>query len=239
MPSAVLPGGLGWLPFVLGAASWLALLRSGRDRAGSVPAADFGGGGRANGHGPGRRIGGAALGVAVLVPALIHGRLDARLLSGGDRGSGAGNGSRSVTTYNPITRLRGQAQLPPDPVPVLTYITDGQARLPADDGGVITARDRLAAGRRVLHGNTRDSRVGGPGCPPVGGQRRPYPPGEASVTIDTLDARPGCRPRNSQDRRWRARVGPGQRSVFSTRSSYGFGRHLRARLAGAARTQRC
>ena len=125
VPSAVLTGGLGWLPFALGAAGWLAmLLAEGRDEVNrwGMPLQARVVGEPAGLSRVGRRIGGAALGVAVLVPALIPG-LDTRLLDGGRGGGGGGEGSsRSITTYNPIVRLRGDLTLP-EPVDVLRYTT--------------------------------------------------------------------------------------------------------------------
>ena len=107
VPSAVLRGGLGVVPFLLGAAGWLGLLLAdGADRA-----AQWGlplGGARASTADPGvgragRRIGAAALGVAAVVPALVPG-LDGRLLGGS--GSGAG-GVGSTVTYDAMTELDG------------------------------------------------------------------------------------------------------------------------------------
>jgi transglutaminase-like putative cysteine protease len=127
VPAAVLPGGLGWWPFVLGAAGWLGLLLVD----GSETVSRWGTPLRSSGRGPigadrgpsrvGRRIGAAALGVAVVVPALVPG-LDSRLL-GGAGGSGLG-GSRTTTTYNPILELAGQLRLPEPGRPLLRYTTD-------------------------------------------------------------------------------------------------------------------
>ena len=110
VPSAVLPGGIGPVAFLLGAAGWLGLLLAdGTDRVTrwgtplrSASAAE---------HDPslgrvGRRIGAAALGVAVVVPALVPG-LDGRLLGGDGAGSGFGD-SRTTRTYNPLLSLAGQ-----------------------------------------------------------------------------------------------------------------------------------
>ena len=115
VPSGLLPGGLGWLPFTLGAAGWLGLLLvEGSERVGrwgvplrSAPATsssydpDAGSTGRV-----GRRIGVTALGIAAFVPALVPG-LDARLLPGtggsGD-GDGRGPGAPSPTTRSPTCR---------------------------------------------------------------------------------------------------------------------------------------
>ncbi len=132
IPSALVPGGLGWLPFSLGAAGWLGLLLvEGGDRVGrwGAPLAaalptnrsavdDDTSLGRV-----GRRIGAAALSLAVVVPALLPG-LDGRLLGGGSgTGPGAGGGSRTATTYNPITRLHAELTLP-TPRQLLAYTTD-------------------------------------------------------------------------------------------------------------------
>ena len=126
VPSAVLPGGLGWLPFVLGAAGWLGLLladSSDRVSRWGTPLRSA----RVTETDPslgrvGRRIGAAALGVAVVVPALVPG-LDGRLLGGGGEGGGFG-GSRSTTTYNPFLSLAGQLRQP-DPQALFTYTSDG------------------------------------------------------------------------------------------------------------------
>jgi len=133
VPSAVLPGGLGWLPFGLGASGWLGLLLvEGGERIGQwgAPLRTV-----APGSTPrleddsslgrvGRRIGVAAVGMAVIVPALLPG-LDHRLLGGsgeGDGSSGSGDGPRTATTYNPITTLRDELRLP-EPRQLLAYTT--------------------------------------------------------------------------------------------------------------------
>ena len=127
VPAAVLPGGLGWWPFALGAAGWLGLLLAD----GSDAVSRWGTPLRSAGRGPasdpslgrvGRRIGAAALGVAVIVPALLPG-LDGRLLGGGTGGEGFG-GSRSTTTYNPILELGGQLRLPEPGRLLLRYQTN-------------------------------------------------------------------------------------------------------------------
>ena len=128
VPAAVLPDGLGWWPFALGAAGWLGLLLAD----GSDTVSRWGTPLRSAGRGPvtpdpglgrvGRRIGAAALGVAVIVPALVPG-LDNRLLGGNGVGDGLG-GSRTTTTYNPILELGGQLRLPEPGRPLLRYTTD-------------------------------------------------------------------------------------------------------------------
>ncbi len=128
VPSAVLEGGSGWLPFLLGAGGWLGLLLAeGRDKvsrwgAPLTAAASPGASGDPSLGRVGRRIGAAALGVAVVVPVLVPG-MDGRLLGGGSGEGTEGGGARSTTTYNPITRLAGQLQLP-EPRTLLTYRTD-------------------------------------------------------------------------------------------------------------------
>lgn len=128
VPAATLPDGLGWWPFVLGAVGWLGLLLID----GSDTTSRWGTPLRKPDHGAvprdaslgrvGRRIGAAALGVALVVPALIPG-LDGRL---SDRGFGAGGsgGSRSTTTYNPILELGGQLRLPEPGRLLMSYETD-------------------------------------------------------------------------------------------------------------------
>jgi transglutaminase-like putative cysteine protease len=132
VPSAVLPGGLGGLPFVLGAIGWLVLLLvEGSERVGrwgtpmrsSLPGAKPGGDDSSLGR-VGRRIGFAAVGLAVVVPAALPG-LDHRLIggNGSDVGSGAGDGQgSSQKTFNPITRLGDQLSLP-TPTQLLIYRT--------------------------------------------------------------------------------------------------------------------
>ncbi|HWG92867.1 MAG TPA: DUF3488 and transglutaminase-like domain-containing protein [Mycobacteriales bacterium] len=163
VPSGFLPGGVGWWPFVLGATGWLLLLV---DDAGTR-VARWGTALRAGSRsGPlddsslgrtGRRVGVAALGLAVVVPALLPG-MEARLLTGGT-GSGFG-GSRTVTTYNPITELGGQLRLP-EPQPLLVYATND----PAPDYLRLTTLDRFddASGWRAsdLSADVRRDAVSG------------------------------------------------------------------------------
>ncbi len=191
VPSALLPGGgLGALPFLLGATGWLALLLAdGREEVGrwgvrvgpSRPAGDA-----ALGQ-AGRRIGVTALGVAVLVPALIPG-LDVRLL---DEGTGGGSGiglGRSVPTYNPITRLRGELTLP-QPVDVLRYTTTD----PDPDYLRLTTLGRYDGNgwhQDPLEGDLGDDGVRGRDLPPAVG-RRPTAvvrPVDATVEVLNLDA---------------------------------------------------
>ena len=131
VPSAVLPGGLGGLPFVLGAVGWLSLLMvEGSERVGrwgtpmrsALPGARPGGDDSSLGR-VGRRIGFTALGAAVVVPLLVPG-LDHTLVGGkgNGAGSGKGGGSNSARTYNPITTLKDQLTRP-QPVELFQYRT--------------------------------------------------------------------------------------------------------------------
>ena len=131
VPSGLVPGGVGWLPFSLGAAGWLGLLLvEGADRVGrwgaplqaARPSTRSSFDDEASLGRVGRRIGAAALSLAVIVPALLPG-LDARLLGGTGSGSGTGTGARTATTYNPITRLHDELNLP-QPRQLLVYTTD-------------------------------------------------------------------------------------------------------------------
>jgi transglutaminase-like putative cysteine protease len=131
VPSAVLPGGLGGTAFAVGAVGWLVLLlEEGGERVGrwgaplraTAPGARAGGDDSSLGR-VGRRIGAAALGIAVVVPALLPG-LDHRLIGGSGDGPGAGSdGPSSATTYNPLTTLQAQLTLP-RPKQLFVYSTD-------------------------------------------------------------------------------------------------------------------
>ncbi len=223
VPSALLPGGLGWLPFVLGASGWLALLLAeSRDQVGRWGTALRRSEDRADPTGltrVGRRIGGAALAVAVLVPALLPG-LQTRLLDGGSGGSGGGGGSRSVVTYNPITRLRGELTLPV-PVDVLSYRTDD----PQPDYLRMTTLGVYDGGgwrQEVLRGNLRDDGVDDPVPLPVGRtSATPVRDVTASVRVAALDAFwlpvPATPTRVDVKGPWM--WDPATQSVFATRSN--------------------
>ncbi|MDT7572455.1 MAG: hypothetical protein QOE05_2629 [Actinomycetota bacterium] len=178
VPSAVLPGGLGWIPFVFVAAGWLWLMlvegsdRVSRwgtplktDRPDRSARYDDTSLGRV-----GRRIGAAALGVAVIVPAMIPG-LDARLLGGGG-GDGNGKGSRTTTTYNPITKLRDDLRLP-KARDILSYTTNDKS----PDYLRMTTLDQFSdAGwsSSRLSGNQKDNGLKG---------TLPYPRGLSSTDV--------------------------------------------------------
>ncbi|MCW2726099.1 MAG: transglutaminase domain protein, partial [Frankiales bacterium] len=192
IPSAVLTGGLGWLPFVCSATGWLVLLlveggeRVGRWGTPLKPAQD--------GHSPtyqdaslgrvGRRIGAAAVGLAVVVPALIPG-LDSQLLGGSGGGSGGG-GTHVTHTYDPITRLRDDLRLP-TPRDLLTYTTTDEW----PDYLRMTTLDQFTdAGWSAsqLRGSTRQDGVKGGLPKPAGLTSAPTSRIEDRILVSSLDA---------------------------------------------------
>jgi transglutaminase-like putative cysteine protease len=194
VPAAVLPGGIGWIPFVFVAAGWLTLLLvEGGDRVSRwgtpLQAAasdrtiryDDASLGRV-----GRRIGVAALGVAVVVPAMIPG-LNARLLGGGGgTGDGSGHGTRTAVTYNPIVRIRDDLRLPKKRT-VLTYTTDASS----PDYLRLTTLDRFnEAGwsSSQLTGDTKHDGVKGTLPRPVGFSAGNTAQVHVKVRIRDLDA---------------------------------------------------
>ncbi|MCW2587309.1 MAG: hypothetical protein JWN55_2825, partial [Frankiales bacterium] len=194
IPSAVLPGGLGGVPFVLGAVGWLGLLLvEGSERVGrwgtpmrsALPGARAGGDDSSLGR-VGRRIGFAALGAAVVLPALVPG-LDQRLLGGTGSGAGDGDGgSHSTTTFNPIARLHGQLSLP-RPKVLFSYQTDD----PDPDYLRMTTLERYSAtgwSASNLEGDPRRSKVQ-EGIPTLVGDRADRRDLSMTVTLapDQLD----------------------------------------------------
>lgn len=146
VPSATIEGGVGVLPFACGAAGWLALLmadsgervghwgtalRSAGPSRGATRSDDTSLGR------VGRRIGVAALGTALVVPALVPG-LESSLVDGGGGSGFGGGGSRTTITYNPLTELGGQLRLP-EPRAVLRYTTSD----PTPDYLRLTTLDRF------------------------------------------------------------------------------------------------
>jgi transglutaminase-like putative cysteine protease len=140
VPAAVLPGGLSWWYFVLGASGFLVLVGSDSvDRVrgwGRVlgPAGDDGGERAIGGPLAGaRRLAVGCVLLAALVPALVPG-LGERLI--GNTGSGQGGGKGSITVVNPILRLRNDLTARSDSV-VLRYTTTARdpepLRIVSDD----------------------------------------------------------------------------------------------------------
>jgi transglutaminase-like putative cysteine protease len=136
VPAALLNGGLPWYYFLLAASGFLFLLTAdsgdrvrgwGRVLASSGagarrPAAD---GGMAAG---GRRVGAAAVLMAVVLPAVVPG-LSNQIIGGNGEGDGNGTGGRTITRINPILDLRKDLANPKD-TPLLTYRTSVQNPAP-------------------------------------------------------------------------------------------------------------
>jgi len=155
----------------------------------------------------------------VLVPALIPG-LDTRLLDGGRGGAGGGSGQgRSVTTYNPIVRLRGQLTLP-EPVDVLRYTTTD----PDPDYLRMTTLgvyDGEGWRQQTLNGNLRDNGLSEALPTPTGrSASAAVRPVEAQIDVLQLDApwlpAPATPTRVSVSGPWMWDVG--SESVFATRT---------------------
>ncbi len=188
-PSGLLLGGLGWVPFVLGATGWLALLLvDGQDAAsrwGTPQRTGPGDVARSAGWGAGSAA--PRSGSRCSPPRWCRAWTGGCSPAPGTAGPATAAAAR-ITTYNPITRLRGELTLP-EP--------GRRAALPTDDAEPdylrMTTLDRVRRRRLaavdVLRGNLRDDGVDDPLPTPVGltgGQRtRPV---VASVTIDSLDA---------------------------------------------------
>lgn len=114
--SGLAPHGVGALPFLAGAAGWLTLLLADhRDRlsrwgrplrpGGTETLTGLGPAEGAPLSAAGRRIGAAALGIAVIVPLVLPGMTHVRF----GHGNGLGNGgSSSVTTFNPLVSIRDE-----------------------------------------------------------------------------------------------------------------------------------
>ncbi|MFI5791916.1 DUF3488 and DUF4129 domain-containing transglutaminase family protein [Streptomyces sp. NPDC051677] len=125
-------GAADWLWFLVAAAGYLMLLLAeGRERL-SQWGRVFGGAPRAAGTPPGpvapvrtgRRIGMAALGVALVVPLLPLPAIQGGLLDGAGTGVGAGNGSGgTISAVNPLVSLRDSLNVDEDRT-VLTLRTD-------------------------------------------------------------------------------------------------------------------
>ncbi|MEV1176978.1 DUF3488 and transglutaminase-like domain-containing protein, partial [Nonomuraea sp. NPDC049784] len=134
VPATILPDPISWPAFILAALGFVSLLiADGRERVGhwgravlvrrtraatSQPATPS----RADTSGlrlSGKRIGFAAIALAVLVPALLPAMEPVSFFTFGVGGSGPGKGN-SISIPNPIANLKGQLELPERRV-VLTY----------------------------------------------------------------------------------------------------------------------
>ena len=122
VPVAVVRDGVPWIYFALGALGWMALiLAEGNERVGS-----WGRSIRRTSEEPrtgrvvGRRIGAAALGLAIVIPAFLPGIGDGVVDT---HQSDAGGGGGRVLTVNPFVSLAAALSQPPNAV-VLDYKTD-------------------------------------------------------------------------------------------------------------------
>jgi len=141
VPAAVLPHGIDWWWFALGALGFLVLV--GADSSDRIfgwgrvlgPAGDAGGEGALGGPlAGGRRLAVGCVIAAVLVPAAVPG-LDQRLF--GDRGDENGSGpGGNITVINPILHVRENLVQPKNTV-VVTYTTNNPSpeplRIVSDD----------------------------------------------------------------------------------------------------------
>ncbi len=139
VPVAVARDGIGWVPFAVSATGYLVLLLSeGRERVTRWGRPFTENSTEGDGWRPdplasspvaavGRRIGVAAIGIAVVAPVItpfVHGGGLADFTSG--QGVGSGPGSGYSAGVNPITQLRGQL-LQPRPVELLQVRTNDPA----------------------------------------------------------------------------------------------------------------
>jgi transglutaminase-like putative cysteine protease len=137
VPAATVPGGVGWLPFLyVGTGYLILLLTDSTERVGRW-GQPLGAGRRDDEAGAstrpsraetaplaavGRRVGFAALGIAVVLPAAVPGLHPGLFGTRGGSGNGLGNGGNTVTTYNPITRIKRQL-LNTERKPLFRYTT--------------------------------------------------------------------------------------------------------------------
>lgn len=233
VPSAVVPNGVGWLPFVLSAGGFLALLLAeGRDRLGRW--------GRPLGLGRavtavtpdaeehaetsplaavGRRIGAAAVGVALFLPALVPG-LSGGVFGGSGGGLPTGNGSNSVTTFNPIVALKGylERRTPKELMRVTTSDRDpGYIRMAALDryNGTTWSESSLSGGKR--------SRIADGMPAPAGLDNKLTPSARVRTTIkvDNLDVHwlPTPYPPTTAKAKGDWRYDAATQTIFSSRAS--------------------
>ncbi|HVB28052.1 MAG TPA: DUF3488 and transglutaminase-like domain-containing protein [Mycobacteriales bacterium] len=242
VPSAIAAHGVGWVAFTVAAAGYLGLLvADARDRLGrwgrvlgrSETSAPHGRTPRAAQTAPvaaaGRRLGAAALGLAVVVPVLIPGLRTGLAVGGGTGVGGSGNGS-TVTTFNPIVRLRDELDSR-TAVPLLRVRTDaaqpGYLRMTALDqfDGSTWSASALTAdtNRRVSHGVPAVPGSGQPSATLV----------HDAITVARLDVRwlPAPYPLTAVQvgGDWRFDVSSG--TVFSTRATT---QNLSYRVTGLA-----
>ncbi len=161
VPATVLPDGVPWPLFLAAGVGWLILLLEDGRVALSRWGRPIDGGTDGKVHsigGTGRRLGAAALTVAVIVPVILPSLDDGRFGGGsgdGSEGNGDGDSSasaRTVITINPITDLQRNLTQQDDSS-VLFYTTDAQtpqylriATLDQFDGNTWTLEEMAAGG---------------------------------------------------------------------------------------------
>ncbi|MFG1944560.1 transglutaminaseTgpA domain-containing protein [Nonomuraea sp. NPDC048826] len=142
VPATILTDPISWPAFIIAALGFTSLLiADGRERVGQwgravlvrrtrTTSADLRPGASADTSGlrlSGKRIGFAAIALAVVVPALLPAMEPVSFFTFGVGGSGSGRGN-SISIPNPIANLKGQLELPEQRV-VLTYAnTDNKPR---------------------------------------------------------------------------------------------------------------
>lgn len=185
-PSAIGDVSVGWLAFAGAGTGWLLMLMAdGTERVHHWGVALSTPGHRAKPGGglgyAGSRIGVAALGFAIVLPVLLPDVGN----GSGDRGDG---GPRTITTYNPLTTLRGDLRLPKKKT-ILTYTTDD----PTPDYLRMTTLqiyDGNGWRQDKLDGNLRKDGVEGRDLPtPEGAGDAAFSEVSATIDIDTLEAR--------------------------------------------------
>jgi transglutaminase-like putative cysteine protease len=180
VPAALLDGGLPWYYFLLAASGFLLLLTADsgdRVRGWGRVLASSGNVGRRPADGGmaagGRRVGAAAVLMAVAIPAVVPG-LSNQIIGGNGEGDGNGRGGRTITRINPILDLRRDLTSPRN-TELLSYTT--------------TVRN--PAPLRIVTSDVFDGRLWEPSTgsiPPSQKTENPLPPppglGNAVQTID-------------------------------------------------------
>jgi hypothetical protein len=126
VPAAIVPDGVNWVAFALGAAGYLALLvAESRERVSRWGRSLSGNRGPVPETNPlgaiGRRVGAATVTLALVLPIIVP-TLDGQVFGNGSVGFGASNGTNRVRVGNPILDLQADLRRP-EAVEVLTYTT--------------------------------------------------------------------------------------------------------------------
>jgi transglutaminase-like putative cysteine protease len=129
VPAAVLPGGLPWVYFLLSATGYLVLVGAdagervhGWGRVLSGAGTDPNGAGLGGPLSGARRVAGACLAIAVVVPALVPGLGERLIGASSATGLGSGHGT-TISVVNPILDLRADLQSRSNET-VIRYTTD-------------------------------------------------------------------------------------------------------------------